>query len=53
MSFVVFLPFLVYNDNDDIRFFYLIVPPLFSVLFCVSFTKLLFPVLLVLYGVAD
>jgi hypothetical protein len=49
--------FPVYDDNDDNRFLLFncvwFVPPLFSVYFRVSFTKLLLSVLLVLYRVAD
>jgi hypothetical protein len=39
--------------NDDSMILFYLCLLLFSVLFRVSFTKLLFPVLLILYGVAD
>jgi hypothetical protein len=53
ISYVVFLPYPVRRSNDDFNDSLFFVPPLFLSLFRVSFTNLFFPVLLVLYGVAD
>jgi hypothetical protein len=50
---VVFLPYPVRRSNENLMILFYLGLLYFSVLFCVSFTDLFFPVLLVLYGVPD
>jgi hypothetical protein len=52
-TYVVFLPYPVRRSNDNFDDSLFFVLPLFLSLFPVLFTNLFFPVLLVLYGVAN